>query len=227
MKPHPPRSLNAFAKELLDLLAGHPEAAEIVIGGGVALAHYLDYRDTFDLDAWWRTAPVEAAEQLMAESLRTIADRHGLELKQRAWGETESFELLQESRRVFSLQIAKRGLFLEEALPAAWPPVMIETLQDNVASKMTALVERGAPRDLRDIYELCSRGFVSVKACWSLYSLKNPGQTSAAGAAKVLFAVERLELQRPLDTISDIALRDQAARLRSWYREVFCHPGGG
>jgi predicted nucleotidyltransferase component of viral defense system len=104
---------------------------------------------------------------------------------------------------------------------------MIETLQDNVASKMTALVERGAPRDLRDIYELCSRGFVSVKACWSLYSLKNPGQTSAAGAAKVLFAVERLELQRPLDTISDIALRDQAARLRSWYREVFCHPGGG
>jgi hypothetical protein len=86
MKPHPPLSLNAFAKELLDLLAGHPEAAEIVIGGGVALAHYLDYRDTVDLDAWWRTAPVEAAERLMAGSMRAIADRHGLEFKQRAWG---------------------------------------------------------------------------------------------------------------------------------------------
>jgi hypothetical protein len=226
MNPHPPRSLNAFAKELLDLLAGHPEAAEIVIGGGVALAHYLDYRDTFDLDAWWRTAPVEAAEGLMAESMQVIAARHGLGFNQRSWGETKSFELLREGRKVFSLQIAKRGLFLEEALPAAWAPVMIETLQDNVASKMTALVERGAPRDLRDIYELCNRGFVSPEKCWHLYTRKNPSQTTSMGAVKVLFAVERLELQRPLDTISDAILRDQAARLRSWYREVFCHSSG-
>jgi hypothetical protein len=50
--------------------------------------------------------------------------------------------------------------------------------------------------------------------------------SNAPGAAKVLFALERLELQRPLDTIFDSTARDQAARLRSWYREVFCHPGG-
>lgn len=224
MNPRPPQSLNRFAKELLDLLAGHPEAAEIVIGGGVALAHYLDYRDTVDLDAWWRTAPVETARRLMADSMRVIAARHGLLFQQRAWGETESFELLREGRKVFSLQIAKRGRYLEESLPAAWAPVMIETLQDNVASKMTALVERGAPRDLRDIYEICRRGFVSVEGCWSLYVRKNPDQTASMGAVKVLFAVERLDLQRPLDTISDPTLREQAGHLRKWYREIFCSP---
>jgi len=42
---------------LLESLTGQSEAAEIVIGGGVALSHYLQYRDTVDLDAWWRAEP--------------------------------------------------------------------------------------------------------------------------------------------------------------------------
>jgi len=226
MHPTPPRSLNAFSRELLDLLAGHSEAADIVIGGGVALAHYLDYRDTVDLDAWWRTAPTAAATGLITESMQAMASRHALAFQQRRWGDTESFELLRDGRKVFSLQIATRGHYLDEALPAAWKPVMIETLQDNVASKMTALVERGAPRDLRDVHELCTRGLMTVEDCWRLYARKNPDQKPSVGADKVLFSLERLELQRPLDTIPDPTDRQQAARLRAWYREAFCRPHG-
>ena len=101
--PTPPASLGTYAREVLEYFAGHEAASDIVIGGGIALAHYLDYRDTFDLDA---------------------------------------------------------------TLVAAWSPVRIESLRDNVASKMTALVERGAPRDLRDIHELCRRA-------WAAPSLAN------------------------------------------------------
>lgn len=220
--PTPPSRLGPFAREVLEFLAGHDEAAEIVIGGGIALAHYVDYRETFDLDAWWAEAPTAATNALLDEAMRTVATRHGLTCARRAWGETVSLELLDGARKVFSLQIAPRDRYLDATLEAAWPPVRIETLRDNVASKMTALVERGAPRDLRDIHELCRRGLVTDAECWQLYEQKNAGQTARDAAAKVLHSLERLETQRPLPGIADDQQREEAATVRRWYREVFC-----
>lgn len=226
--PVPPRSLCPYAREVLDLLAGQSDAREIVIGGGVALSHYAEYRETFDLDAWWATAPTAAARHLIATSLQAVAHRHGLVFRQRSWGETESFELADGQRKVFSLQIASRDRYLDEPLEAAWPPVRIETLRDNIASKMTALIERGAPRDLRDIHHLCLKDFVTVAECWDLYRTKNPQQNPTEAAAKILHAIERLEMQRPLHAIPDEADRRDAATVRTWYRDVFCrHPWGG
>lgn len=223
--PQPPASLGPLAREVLEFLAGHADAAEIVIGGGVALAHYLDYRDTHDLDAWWATAPTGAATALLREAVTSVGRRHGLGSAERAWGETLSLELLDADRKVFSLQIAPRDRYLDATLEAAWPPVRIETLRDNVASKMTALVERGAPRDLRDIHRLCTGGLLTMADCWAIYEQKNPGRTSRDGAAKVLHAVERLELQRPLDRIAAEQERREAETVRRWYRDVFCrHP---
>ncbi|MGH8168973.1 MAG: hypothetical protein ACRETJ_00355 [Steroidobacteraceae bacterium] len=73
-EPKPPKSLNSYARELLDALAGHAEAAEIVLGGGVALSHYLEYRGTVDLDAWWRDAVnPEAREKIQSSEDRTRA----------------------------------------------------------------------------------------------------------------------------------------------------------
>lgn len=133
--------------------------------------------------------------------------------------------MLREGKKIFSLPIATRDRYLHEAVPAAWQPVLIETFEDNMASKMTALVERGAPRDLRDVHEVCSRSLVSVNDCWALYRLKHPAQDAAVAADKVLFAIERLDLQRPLATIADTTVREQAGRLRTWYRDVFCPAG--
>jgi hypothetical protein len=225
--PVPPQSLSPYAREILQLLAGHPEAAEIVIGGGVALSHYAEYRETFDLDAWWATAPTAAARHLIATSLQVVATRHGLFFHSRSWGETESFELTDGQRKIFSLQIAARDRFLDAPIEAAWPPVQIETLRDNIASKMTALVERGAPRDLRDIHHLCSRHLIDVDECWDLYRMKNPQHDPHEAAAKILYAIERLEMQRPLDTIPEARDRHEAATVRAWFREVFCRPPQG
>jgi hypothetical protein len=127
------------------LLANNPAAAEIVLGGGVALSHYLDYRETHDLDAWWASGPNAEIDRLLSEAMRTVAARHGLALTRRTWGETTSLELVAAGRKVFSLRIASRDRWLDAPLAAAWSPVRIETLRDNAAAKMTALVERGAP----------------------------------------------------------------------------------
>lgn len=223
--PIPPASLGPIARDVLESLAGHAEASEIVIGGGVALAHYLDYRDTFDLDAWWATAPTPAATALLRTAVAEVGRQRGLAFAERAWGETMSLELLEAGRKVFSLQIAARDRYLEATLEAAWPPVRIETLRDNVASKMTALVERGAPRDLRDVHRLCHSGLVTAAECWALYAAKNPGCDPRDAANKVLQTVERLEMQRPLRTIDPVESRREAEAVRGWYRDVFCrHP---
>jgi hypothetical protein len=224
VSPVPPSNLSAYAREVLELMAGDAAAAEIVLGGGVALAHYLEYRDTFDLDAWWASAPTNAARELMSRAVQMVADRHGLVASRRSWGETESFELSAGPRKVFSLQIAARDRYLDETAVAAWPPVRIETLRDNVASKMTALVERGAPRDLRDIHQLCLHGLITIDDCWN-HRAKHPTHDIREAAGKVLHAVERLEAQRPLSAIASDAERSEAATVRKWYREGLCRHG--
>lgn len=222
LKPQTPKNLNLLARELLESLAGHPEAAEIVLGGGVALSHYLEYRDTVDVNAWWRVQPEPAVFVLVEQCMKSLAERHGLSYRHRKWGETESLELLRGSQKQFSFQISKRTLYLDQAISAEWQPVWIETLRDNVGSKMTALVERGAPRDLRDIFELCTRCFITKEECWQLWCIKNPERDPREGPEKVLFHIERLELQRPLEKISSPTERNMAAALREWFRKVFC-----
>ena len=220
--PKTPKNLNPLARELLESLAGHAEAAEIVLGGGVALSHYLEYRDTVDVDAWWRVERREEVSRFLERCMMELATRHGLTYRRRSWGETESLELMRGSQKTFSFQISKRTLYLDAAIPAEWQPLWIETLRDNVASKMTALVERGAPRDMRDIFELCARGITSREECWKLWKRKNPERDEREGPEKALFYIERLEQQRPLEKMQSQEERDRAASLRSWFRSVFC-----
>jgi hypothetical protein len=68
-----------------------------------------------------------------------------------------SFELADTERKVFSFQIALRSLELEPPEPSQWQPILIESLADNVGSKMNALVQRGAARDFLDIREVVIR----------------------------------------------------------------------
>lgn len=225
-RPHPktPDNLHPLSRELLESLAGHDEAAEIVIGGGVALSHYLEYRDTVDLDAWWRTEPRSDVLAFLEASMQALASRHGLEYRRRSWGETESLELLRGSLKQFSFQISRRTLSLDDAMPSLWQPVCIETLRDNVASKMTALVQRGAPRDFLDIYQLCASNVVSMADCWSSFTAKNLGVTIDEAKRKILARLAMIEATRPLDSIQPGEAREQAARVREWYYSVFAMP---
>jgi predicted nucleotidyltransferase component of viral defense system len=81
----------------------------------------------------------------------------------------DSIELDQQGKTVFSFQIARRSAHLEEPVSAGWIDVPLDSLTDLVASKMVALVERGAPRDLLDIYTLCHSGLYQVAECWDLW----------------------------------------------------------
>src|SRR5438105_4699622 len=83
-----PRQIDPLADRVLECLAAMPEAAEIVIGGYLALQHYVDYRRTHDIDAWWRTRASPAAESAIRAAMQRVAAERGDELRERRFGET-------------------------------------------------------------------------------------------------------------------------------------------
>ena len=44
-QPSPPNQLHELAREILGELQDQPAAAALIIGGGVALQHYCEYRE--------------------------------------------------------------------------------------------------------------------------------------------------------------------------------------
>ncbi|HEY3241852.1 MAG TPA: nucleotidyl transferase AbiEii/AbiGii toxin family protein [Phycisphaerae bacterium] len=217
----PPENLDPLAEKILRALAGQPQAAEIVLGGYLALQHYLNYRQTRDIDAWWRQRASPEAERAILAAMQRVAADEGLEVRERRFGETLSVELVRQGQKRFSFQIAVRTIALEPALVSAWPPILIETLADNIGSKMNALVERGAPRDFLDIRNVVQQGLVQVVDCWQLWTRKNPGEDVDAARQKALLHLSALDTRRPLASIKDVTERDEARRTREWFRNSF------
>jgi hypothetical protein len=147
-------------------------------------------------------------------------------VRTRAWGDVVSVELAQEAKTVFSFQVAHRSAQLDAPIEGVWPGGLgLDSLDDLVASKMTALVERGAPRDFRDIHSLCTAGLSSPARCWSLWEKRQTlsGQDADGGRARkaVQTHLARLAVARPLDRIADARERESAARLRAWFEKEF------
>jgi hypothetical protein len=153
--------------------------------------------------------------------MRQVAVAHHLDLHTRRFGETVSFELAKDGVRRFSFQISVRSITLEEAQTSAWPPILVETVADNVGAKMNALVNRGAPRDFLDVKAVIDALLVTRTRCWELWQAKNPGASVAAAKQNVLLHLSMLEARRPLDTIAEPEARAQARALREWFKEVF------
>ena len=85
------------------------------------------------LSPWWKSRADSNAENAIRDSMRNVAIDKGLELQERRFGETLSFELSRNKQKVFSFQIAVRSVELERPQTSAWPPILIETFVDNVA----------------------------------------------------------------------------------------------
>lgn len=51
-QPNRPTHLSEYAVLCLQTLAAQGLGEKISLGGALGLLHYLDYRDTHDVDAW-------------------------------------------------------------------------------------------------------------------------------------------------------------------------------
>lgn len=113
---------------------------------------------------------------------------------------------------------AVRDHFLEPPLSSAWPPLRIEGLTDALASKMTALVSRGAPRDMLDIFMAYREQLASVDLLWELWRARNPGQDVEGARAQIRHHLASLEARRPLASVP-VNGQEQAGAVRTWLRD--------
>ena len=228
IKPQQPAHLSPYAKACLNALVKADLAKHISLGGAFGLFHYLDFRSTHDVDAWWSDGATERERKSVVSVLETALSEFG-NVQTRSWGDVVSVELLQEDKVVFSFQIAARSSRIEESIPAGWIEVPLDSLPDLVASKMTALVERGAPRDFLDIYSICATELLSMDECWSLWAQRQKLSGNDADTSRARLAIEthleRISLHRPLEKIADKKQREQARRVREWFSEVFLRAG--
>jgi hypothetical protein len=168
--PRQPSHLSLYARARLDALVTANLADRISLGGALGLFHYLEYRPTHDVDAWWSEPLTEGQKQEVTRTLET-------------------------------------------------------TLADLVASKMVALVERGAPRDFLDIYTLCQAGLLNMSECWGFWRRRQTLSGSDADPLRARLAIEthleRIALHRPLEKIAEPEQREQARQLRDWYLNSF------
>jgi hypothetical protein len=224
IQPQQPSNLSPYARACLAALVDAELARYISLGGAFGLFHYLDYRSTHDVDAWWSDATAENQRQRVVSVLKTVLSEYG-RVNVRSWGDVISVELFEGEKAVFSFQIASRSSRLQESIQAGWIDVPLDSLPDLVASKMVALVERGAPRDFLDVRSLCAAGLLNPDECWALWRQRQTLSGNDADISRARLAIEthleRIALHRPLDKIVDAGQREQARQVRAWFSNIF------
>ena len=224
-EPRRPKEVSPFAHSCIDALAVGGLGRHLSIGGAFGLAHYHEYRQTHDVDAWWRQ-PVSREERDAVVGVLTRAlESFGI-VRTRAWGDVVSVELEQDGKTVFSFQIAHRSAQIDAPIEGLWPGGLgLDSFDELVASKMRALVERGAPRDFRDIHSLCMAGLCSTARCWQLWEtrqkLARQDTDGARARSAIVTHLSRLAVARPLNRITDAEQREKATRLRTWFEKEF------
>ena len=90
---------------------------------------------------------------------------------------------------------------------------------------MTALIERGAPRDFRDIFAVCKAGLAAPADCWTLWAKRQLLAGSDADPKRANLALQahlkRIALHRPLENIKDGNEHAEAESLRRWFNGEF------
>ena len=223
-QPHRPEHLSTYAEICLRAIAHQGLGDKISVGGAIGLLHYWDYRPTHDVDAWWTPSATESERDQVLSVVREALRPFG-QVQERRWGDVVSVELLQDGRRSFGFQVANRSARLRPPSLAPWTDVLLDSFPDLVASKMVALVERGAPRDFRDIYAICQAGLTDPVQAWQWWTERQQLAGSDTDRHRARLAVEthlaRIAQHRPLDGIGDAAERATAERVRGWFAGEF------
>lgn len=226
MKISKPAKIDEFALACLESLKNSALGKYIVLGGAFGLAHYHEYRTTKDIDAWWTEDAGEKEKERLINLLEGILKTFG-KVVVRRFGDVVSVDLRQGNQVVFNFQIAGRSALLKAPSESPWPPIALDSFEDLVASKMTALIERGAPRDFLDIYELCRQRLTTVAQCWELWEEREKKRGVASpnlelGCEGLLLHLSRIEKTRPLESINDLTQRKHAREVRNWFKHEFC-----
>jgi hypothetical protein len=223
MEPRKPKHLSEYARICLEALQLAGLGRTVSIGGAFGLLHYLDYRETHDVDAWWAVSAGEEDRKRVLAAVEAALAKLG-EVRRRAWGDVASIDLRRGGKTVFNFQVAFRSAQLEPAVMSPWVEVYLDSLNDIVASKMVALVERGAPRDFRDISAVCRAALLSPHQCWELWRRRQELSGSDTDRDRARLAVEthlaRIAQHRPLESI-DPEDRTEAATVREWFSTEF------
>lgn len=223
-KPQRPTNIPAYAETCLQALVASGLNNKISLGGAFGLLHYLDYRATHDVDAWWDASATSREKDEVIAAIERALSAYG-QVQKRAWGDVVSVELVQANKIIFSFQIAQRSAQLQPSGSATWIDVALDSFPDLLAGKMVALIERGAPRDFRDIYALCNAGLATPKECWNVWRKRQELVGSDSDTRRAQLAIEthlaRIALHRPLDEIPDPDQRAEAEQVRAWFRGEF------
>jgi hypothetical protein len=222
--PRRPTHLTDYAVACLQALAEQGLGEKLSLGGALGLLHYHDYRPTHDVDAWWMPSASDEDQRQVIEVIERTLGSWG-EVVTRAWGDVVSIDLKRGGRTLFSFQIAVRSAQLRPSTPAPWVDIFLDSFADLLASKMVALVERGAPRDFRDIYALCQADLTTPQNCWELWRRRQQLTSSDTDSGRARLAVEthlaRIAQHRPLQGIADATQRTEAEQVRNWFAQEF------
>jgi len=91
-RPRRPIHLPDHAEECLQALVSEGLAETISLGGALGLLHYLDYRPTHDVDAWWSDTTTAEDRQRVVKVIETALAPFG-SVETRRWGDVVSVEL--------------------------------------------------------------------------------------------------------------------------------------
>ncbi|NIV92455.1 hypothetical protein GWN42_06530 [candidate division KSB1 bacterium] len=190
------------------------------------MAMYHEFRPTKDVDAWWTSDANEEERDKLIQVLKDTLEQFG-SVEERRFGDVVCLDLHKGGQVVFNFQIARRSAQLRPTISSPWKPVALDSFEDLVASKMTALVERGIPRDFLDIYEICINHLCSVNQCWQLWKAREEKRGAKSIDSKVaknavLMHLKRIERMRPLDLVKDNKAREHAETVREWFKNEFC-----
>ncbi len=105
-QPQRPAWVSESARACLDALSASGLGRFVCIGGAFGLAHYFEYRETHDVDAWWVESIASEERDNVLRLLERTLRRFG-NVKTRAWGDVVSVELQQQGKTVFSFQIGE------------------------------------------------------------------------------------------------------------------------
>lgn len=70
--PSRPTHVSPHAEACLQALAASGLGDRISLGGAFGLLHYLDYRPTHDVDAWWVSSATEKDRRRVVEAIETV-----------------------------------------------------------------------------------------------------------------------------------------------------------